>query len=162
MLKPDAPDLWESLFVASLIGMYIAVGHRSPALVEVSWPVLFFGTIGLSTLAYIGLCALISPLAGIPLRRSLTNFGYIFLPLEFSTAVIAFGDDALEFFSIAQPAAAALLALGFVWSVVLTVSVLRNQCRSQGRAIASAIPLGLLLLAILLIWLQWYAPLPPW
>lgn len=40
---------------------------------------------------------------------------------------------------------------------MLAVSILRNQCRSQARALASAAPLGLILVAVLFIWLQWYA-----
>ena len=86
-----------------------------------------------------------------------TRLGYIFLPLEFGTAVIAFGDDALEFLGIAQQAAAALLTIGFVWSAILAVSILRNQSASGRRALAAALPVGVLLVTVLLAWLQWYA-----
>ncbi|MEK7777188.1 MAG: hypothetical protein AAB303_01000, partial [Chloroflexota bacterium] len=157
LMKPYAPDLWESLFVASLLGMYTAVGHRSLSLAEVSWPLLFFGLIALATVAYAGMCAVGALLAGVSFREALTTFGYIFLPLEFSAAVIAFGDDALEFFDVIQPAAAVLLTVGFVWSVILGVSILRNQSRSGLRAMAAGVPLGLTLVAILFVWLQWYA-----
>ncbi|MBI4336878.1 MAG: FTR1 family protein [Chloroflexi bacterium] len=157
LLKPYAPDLWESLFVASLLGMYMATGHRSVALAGLPWPLLFFGMIALTTIAYVAICAVSAPLAGISFRKALTVFGYIFLPVEFSAAVIAFGDDALEFFGIVQPAAAVLLAIGFIWSVILGVSILRNQSRGPLRAIASGVPLGLTLVTILFIWLQWYA-----
>lgn len=104
-----------------------------------------------------GVCALTAPLAGISFRKAVTVFGYIFLPLEFSAAVITFGDDALEFFGIIQPAAALLLTVGFVWSVVLGVSILRSQSRSPLRALSSAVPLGTMLVAVLFVWLQWYA-----
>ena len=127
------------------------------ALAGVPWPLLFFGLIALATGAYVGICAISAPLAGVSFPRALTTFGYIFLPLEFSAAVIAFGDDALEFLGIVQPAAAILLTLGFVWSVVLGVSILRHQSRSQMRAVAAGIPLGLVLVAVLFVWLQWYA-----
>ncbi len=103
------------------------------------------------------MCALASRFGGVPFRRALTTFGYIFLPLEFGTAVIAFGDDALEFLGVTQPAAAVLLALGFVWSSVLAVSILRNQTRTPIRAVAAALPVGLLLVSVLFVWLQWYA-----
>ncbi|MBI4234567.1 MAG: FTR1 family protein [Chloroflexi bacterium] len=157
LLKPYAPDLWESLFVASLLGMYIATGHRSPTLAALPWPLVFFGLIALATAAYLGLSGIIALAGNIPFRQTLTTFGYVFLPLEFSTAIIAFGDDALEFFGITQPAASLLLGLGFLWSIILGVSIVRNQCRGKGRALAAAIPAGIALLAILFLWLSWYA-----
>lgn len=157
LLEPRSPNLWESLFVASLLGMYAAVGQRSPTLTALPWTLRFFGLIAAATLAYLALCALAAPLAGIDYRRALTTFGYSFLPLEFGTALIAFGDDALEFLHITQPAAAALLTIGFTWSVVLTVSILRHQSRSPLRAVSAAIPLALALVTVLFIWLHWYA-----
>jgi len=111
----------------------------------------------LATLVYAGACAVAAPLAGVSLRRALTTFGYIFLPSEFGTAVIAFGDDALEFLGIVQQAAALLLTVGFVWSVVLGVSILRNQSRTPLRAAVGAVPLGLILVTVLFVWLRWYA-----
>lgn len=159
LLRPAAPNLWESLFVASLLGMYMAVGHRSPELAGLQWPLLFFGLVALGTLVYVAVCLAVAPLAGISVRRALTTLGYVFLPLEFGTAVIAFGDDALELLGIAQPAAALLLTVGFVWSVVLGVSILRNESRGRGalRAVAGAVPVGLVLVTVLFVWLQWYA-----
>jgi len=50
-----------------------------------------------------------------------------------------------------------LLTVGFTWSVVMGVSILRNQSRGQLRAIASGVPLGVTLVAVLFVWLQWYA-----
>lgn len=157
LLEPRAPDLWESLFVASLLGMYMAAGHRSPALAEVPWPALFAGCVAVAMLVYVVACGLAGKLAGVPLRRALSTFGYLFLPLEFATAVIAFGDDSLEFFGIAQPAAIVLLAVGFVWSVVLGVSIVRNHSRDSLHAIAGAIPLAATLATVLMVWLSWYA-----
>jgi len=160
LLRPHAPNTWESLFVASMLGMYMAVGHRSPGLVQVPWPLLFFGFVVLSTLVFVAACAVSAPLAGIPLRRALSTFGYIFLPLEFGTALIAFGDDALELFGAVQPAASVLLAAGFVWSVVVGVSILRTQSRGGIRAVLAGVPLGAILLSLLFVWLQWYASGP--
>lgn len=157
LLRPYAPDLWESLFVASLMGMYVATGHRSPVLASLPWPVLFFGTISLATLAYLGLTAIAASIGNIPFKQAIATFGYIFLPFEFSTAILAFGDDALEFFGITQPVASVLLSLGFLWSVVLAISVVRNQCKGSGRRVAIGIPVGLALVAILFLWLSWYA-----
>ncbi|HXH98328.1 MAG TPA: FTR1 family protein, partial [Gaiellaceae bacterium] len=157
LVEPRSPNLWESLFVASLLGMYIAVGHRSPALARIAWPYRFFGLIALATLVYLVACAASAPLAGIGYREALSTFGYAFLPLEFGTALIAFGDDALEFLHITEPAAAVLLAVGFVWSVVLTSSILRNHSRSPLRGVAAAAPLAVLLVGVLFLWLHWYA-----
>jgi FTR1 family protein len=157
LLEPRAPELWESLFVAGLLGMYMAVGERSAALASLSWPALFAGFVALATLVYVGVCALAAHLARMPLRRALTTFGYLFLPLELATALIAFGDDSLEFLGVVQPAAIALLAIGFVWSVVLGVSIVRNQLGASLRALAAAAPLGVALLGVLMVWLSWYA-----
>lgn len=157
LLEPRSPNLWESLFVAGLLGMCAAAGHRSAELARLPWPLLFFGLVALATLLYVGVCAVAGRLAGVSFRRALTTFGYVFLPLEFGTAVIAFGDDALEFFGIVQLAAALLLTVGFVWSVILGVSILRNQSRSRLRAVAAGVPVGAILVAVLLVWLQWYA-----
>lgn len=157
LFGPTSPNLWESIFVASLLGMYAAVGHRSPTLAQVQWPLLFFGLVGAGTVTYLAVCALAAPIAGVPYRRALATFGYALLPLEFGTALIAFGDDALEFLDIAQPAAAVLLTAGFVWSVVLGVSILRNQSRTALRAVAAGVPLALVLVSVLFAWLQWYS-----
>lgn len=157
LLKPYSPNLWESLYVAGLMGMYIAVGHRSLALAQLPFPALFFGMIALLTLGYLGLCWLVAPMAGMTFRQAVTTLGYIFLPLEFSAAVIAFGDDALEFFNIITPAASLLLTIGFVWSVVLGVSILRHQSRGKHRAIAASVPVAATLILLLFLWLGWYA-----
>ena len=36
--------------IASLLGMYMAAGHRSPALATIPWPALFAGFVGLAML----------------------------------------------------------------------------------------------------------------
>lgn len=157
LFAPRLPNLWESLFVASLLGMYAAAGHRSPTLAAVPWPALFFGMIGGATLIYLAVCAAAAPLAGIDFRRAVATFGYALLPLEFGTAVIAFGDDALEFFRITQVAAVLLIAAGFGWSAVLLTSILRNQSSSGRRAVAAAVPVGALVVLVGFVWLHWYA-----
>jgi len=146
------------LFVAGLIGVYMAVGQQSAALARLPWPVRFSGLIVGTTLVYLVACLLIALLAGIPWRRAVSTFGYVLLPLEFGTAIIAMGDDALRFLNITQPAAVGLLAIGFTWSVVLAVSIVRNHCRTPLRAAAAGIPIGMMLVSVLFIWLQWYAP----
>lgn len=155
--EPRSPNLWESLFVASLLGMYVAVGTRSPALLHLAWPYRFFGPIAVATVLYLVACAIAAPLAGVGYRRALSTIGYALLPLEFGTALIAFGDDALEFLHVTQPAAALLLTIGSVWSIVLTTSIVRTQSRSPLRAVAAAVPIGLLLGGVLFLWLHWYA-----
>ncbi|MBI2165942.1 MAG: FTR1 family protein [Chloroflexi bacterium] len=157
LLRPYAPDLWESLYVASLMGMYMAVGHRSLGLAQLPFPLLFFGLIAGATAVFLALCLVVTPIAGLSFFRSVATIGYIFLPLEFSAAILAFGDDALEFFNIVTPAAALLLAVGFVWSVVLAVSILRNQARTASRALLASVPVGATLLLVLFLWLSWYA-----
>ena len=166
LLGPTRPNVWEALFVASLVGMYMAVGQQSTMLTHMPWPVRFFGVLGFTTLLYLVACIPIALLAGIPWRRAVATFGYILLPLEFGTAIIAMGDDALRFLNIVQPAAIFLLGLGFTWSVVLAVSIIRNHTKTPIRALAVGIPIGLMLVSVLFIWLQWYGaphvgPVPP-
>jgi len=157
LLELKAPNLWEALFVASLLGLYTAVGQKSPALTQVPWPLRFFGLIAVASLIYLVVCAIAAPLAGISYRQGLRTFGYALLPFEFGTALIAFGDDAFEFFDIIQPAAAVLLTIGFVWSVVLTTAIVRRQSRTPLRALAAGMPLALSLVGVLFVWLHWYA-----
>ena len=157
LLELKAPNLWEALFVASLLGLYTAVGQKSPTLAQVPWPLRFFGLIAVASLIYLAVCAVAAPLAGIGYRQGLRTFGYAFLPFEFGTALIAFGDDAFEFLHITQPAAAVLLTLGFVWSVVLTSAIVRRQSRTPLRALAAATPLALVLVSVLFVWVHWYA-----
>ena len=157
LLELKAPNLWEALFVAGLLGLYAAVGQKSPTLTQVPLPLRFFGLIAVATLIYLAVCAVAAPLAGISYQQGLRTLGYAFLPLEFGTALIAFGDDTFEFLHIIQPAAAVLLTLGFVWSVVLTTTIVRKQSRTPLRALAAATPLALALVGVLFVWLQWYA-----
>jgi len=157
LLELKAPNLWEALFVASLLGLYTAVGQKSPALTQVPWPLRFFGLIAVASLIYLAVCAIAAPLAGIGYRQGLRTFGYALLPFEFGTALIAFGDDAFEFLNITQQAAGVLLTIGFVWSVVLTSAIVRRQSRTPLRALAAATPLALVLVSVLFVWLHWYA-----
>lgn len=157
LLAARAPNLWESLFVASLLGVYAAVGHRSTALQQLPWPVLFVALIAGATVAYLAVCAVAARLARIDLRTAVTSLGYALLPFEFATALIAFGDDALEFLHVVQPAAALLLTLGFVWSVVLVAATVPRHGRTPLRAAGAAVPIGLALVGVLFVWLHWYA-----
>jgi high-affinity iron transporter len=157
LVNPRTRDLWEALFVASLLGMYAAVGERSAALAHVPFALVFVGFVVGATLLYVALCALTARIAGTTVREALATIGYVFLPLEFATALIAFGDDALEFLGITQPAAAVLLALGFGWSAVLAVPLLGRAAGSATRALGVAAPVAVALCSILFVWLQWYA-----
>ena len=157
LARPTAPDLWESIFIAALFGMYVAVGHRWVGLAQAPWPLVFFGFIGLAGALFVVLCAVVGALRAVPFREALATFGYIFLPLEFAVAVLTFGDDALEFFDIVVPAAGVLLTIGFAWSALLAASILRYRAPNSGAALRAAIPVGVALVALAFLWLGWYA-----
>jgi len=157
LVNPRTRDLWEALFVASLLGMYAAVGHRSAALADVPFTLLFVGFVVAATVLYVALCGVTARISGSSLRETLATVGYVFLPLEFATALIAFGDEALDFLRITQPAAAVLLAIGFAWSAVLAVPLLARGARSAARASVAALPVALALCSVLFLWLHWYA-----
>ncbi len=157
LFRPTSPDFWESVFVASLLGMYIAVGHRSLTMASWPWPALFVGSMFVTTALYLAMAWLLARLSHKSFREAVATFGYIFLPLEFGTAVITFGDDALEFLGITSPAASALLAVGFVWSVVLGVSILRRHIPDVRRGAAAGVVVGVALVALLFLWVSWYS-----
>lgn len=149
---------WPSaLFVASLMGVYVATGHRSETLASLPWPLVFFGLIAAATAGYLALAQVVALAARISFRQAVSTFGYIFLPLGFSTAILTFGADSFEFFGVGQPTASLLLAVGFVWSAVIAVSIVRNACQGRARQLAAAAPVAAALLAVLFLWLSWYA-----
>lgn len=156
LMAPHAPDLWEVIFVAGLIGMYAAVAAGPILFPQLLWPVTFFGMIAAAIALYTVVCAVAGWLGGIGLKEALTKFGYAALPLEFGAAIITFGDDSLGFFGIMVPATAIFLGVGFVWSVPLLASIVKNNCRSPRRAVAAAIPLFLALVWLLFTWSKWY------
>lgn len=152
LFKPYAPNLGESLYIAALLGLYMAVVMQG-----LLWPRLpFLVTLALlmggTTAVYCGLSYMVSVLARIPLRESLTTIGYSFLPMEFATAIITMGDDSLEFFNIVVPGAAVLLGIGFVWSLVLGTSILLHRAPDKRRAMAGFLPVAAGLFVLLLFW----------
>ena len=157
LARPTAPDIWESIFIASLFGMYVAVGHRWAGVAAAPWPLVFFGFIGLAAVVFVLLCGSVAALRALHFREALSTFGYIFLPLEFAVAVLTFGDDALEFFGIVVPAAGVLLTIGFAWSALLGASILRYRAPTSAAALRAALPVGVTLTALLFLWLSWYA-----
>jgi hypothetical protein len=118
---------------------------------------VFFGFMGIAAVSFVSLCLVVAALRAVPFREALTTFGYIFLPLEFAAAVLTFGDDALEFFDIMVPAAGVLLTVGFAWSALLGVSILRYRAPTTAAALRGALPVGVALTALLFLWLSWYA-----
>ncbi len=111
------------------MGVYVATGHRSETLASLPWPLVFFGLIAAATAGYLALAQVVALAARISFRQAVSTFGYIFLPLGFSTAILTFGADSFEFFGVGQPTASLLLAVGFVWSAVIAVSIVRNACQ---------------------------------
>ncbi|MBI2846955.1 MAG: FTR1 family protein [Chloroflexi bacterium] len=156
LLRPYSPDMWEAIFVAGLIGMYIGVVAQGAILPQLPWGLVYFGLIALAIGVYLVVCALVSSVSGMRFPEAIKNLGYVALPLEFSMAILAFGDDALSFFGITVPAAALLLGLGFMWSVLLLASILRHQIRNPWLALRAAVPMGLVLVGLLFLWSQWF------
>lgn len=155
VLKPYFPDIWESIFIAGLIGLYMAFVRWEIVLPELPFPFFALGAIFLTASLYLIVCAAVSALSGIKYREAITSFGYIFLPLEVGTAIIAMGDDSLEFFNILVPASIILLGATFIWSMVLAASVTRNHAGKK--AIFAFVPVAFALTGILLLWLSWFA-----
>lgn len=152
LFRPYAPDLGEAVYIAALLGMYMAVTMQG-----LLWPRLpFLLTLallmGFTALGYIGLSFAVSALAGVPWREALLTAGYSFLPMEFATAIITMGDDALEFFNVVVPAAATLLGVGFAWSLVLGASILLHRAPDKRRAMAGFLPVAAALFLLLLFW----------
>ncbi len=155
LLKPYSPNVWESVFIAGLIGMYMAFVRWEVVLPELPFPFFALGSIISAASLYLIVCAAASALSGTKYREVITNFGYIFLPIEFGTAIIAMGDDSLEFFHILVPASIILLCATFIWSMLLGVSITRNH--AGRKAIFAFIPVAFALTGILLVWLRWFA-----
>ena len=155
VLKPYFPDLWESVFIAGLIGLYMAFVRWEMVLPEVPFPLFALGSMTFTASLYLIVCASASALSGIKYGEVITNFGYIFLLLEVGTAIIAMGDDSLEFFNILVPVSIILLGTTFIWSMILAASITKNQ--AGGKAIFAFVPVVFALTGILLLWLRWFA-----
>lgn len=155
LLKPYAPDKWESIYIAGLIGMYIAAVQQGIFLPDTPYIYVFLGLISTAAATFLVLSKIVSWFGGITFREAITNLGYIFLPMEFATAIIAMGDDALEFFNITVPAAGILLSGGFVWSLILAVSIINNHVKGNRFALCF-ISVGTALVGLLFLWVNWF------
>ncbi len=156
LMQPHSPDIWESVFVFGLLGMYTAASRQGILLPQVPFLWVFTGLILLALLAYGALSWVVSKLGGMSFREALTNIGYIFLPFEFGAALLTFSDDSLSFFHIFTPAASFLLGLGFVWSSFLAVSILRNHTGNERKTLMALLPVAAALLILLFMWAGWY------
>ncbi len=157
LTEPKSPHIVEAIFVSALLGMYIAAARQGVILANWPYPLTFFTLMAVSVVIYFALCGIVSIVGHIKFRDSLTKLGYIFLPMEFGTALIAFGDDALEFLNITQPAAAILLGVTFIWSLILAVSVLKHNIHRPSLMWRSFVPVAIVMTLLLFIWLHWYA-----
>ncbi|GEM_PF-73882 len=157
LVEPKSPRLVEAIFVSSLMGMYIAVARQGVILASWPYPVTFFALMAVSTTIYFVLCAIVSSIGHIKFKDTLIKLGYAFLPMEFATALIAFGDDALEFFNITVPIATTLLGVTFIWSLLLSVSLLNHNIPETRFRWRAFIPVSISLMMLLFIWLSWYA-----
>jgi len=157
LVEPKSPRLVEAIFVPALLGMYMAAARQGVILASWPYPLTFFTLIAVSIAVYFALCGIVSAAGHIRFSDTLKKLGYIFLPMEFATAIIAFGDDALEFFNITVPIATTLLGITFIWSLLLSVSLLNHNIPETRFRWRAFIPVSISLIMLLFIWLSWYA-----
>ena len=156
IIEPKSPSMVEAIFVAALLGMYMAAARQGMILASWPYPLTFFTLIAASTAIYFALCSIVSIAGHIRFNDALKKIGYIFLPMEFATAIIAIGDDALEFLNITVPVATILLGVTFIWSLVSAVSMLKSNIEKPSRMWGAFIPVAAVATLLLLIWLHWY------
>lgn len=149
-------DGWEAVFVAGMLGMFVAVGHRSALLARLPFAALLLGLIALAVALYLALCWGIAQVAQIPFREGVRRWGYVFLPLEVGTAFVAFGDDSLAFFGVTRLVGRGLILVCLAWSLLVLVPIVRRAASSPGRALAAATPLAFALVGFAWLWLGWY------
>lgn len=167
LLKPYAPNIWESTFIAVLVGMFLAdaVGEAGAFgylagfefLGSLSYAVLFTGFVLLGVALHIILSTVTSYVAGIDVKEGLTNFGYIFMPLVFGIGSSAFGSFAFEFLGISVWAMSFLIGGGYIWSLILAASILDNHSKTHKRAVLGFVLVAAVLTVIFLQWLQLFA-----
>ncbi len=167
LLKPYAPDIWESTFIVALVGMFLAdaTGEAGPFgflsgfefLGSLNYAVLFVGFVTLGIALHIGLSGVTSFISGVSFKEGLTNFGYIFMPLLFGIGSSAFGGFALELLNISAAAMAVLIGGGYIWSLILAASILDKHSKSHERAVLAFAPIAIVLTLVFLQWLQLFA-----
>jgi high-affinity iron transporter len=154
--KPYAPEPGEALFIAGLMGMYVAAARQGAILPHYNFVLVLVGLTLAGMVGYLAISALIAWLGNISWKESFNKLGYALLPLELATAIVAFGDDAMGFLGITVPAAAVLLGLGFTGSLVLSASILKNNIPTRRWGLAFSAMAAVLIL-LLTMWLKWYA-----
>jgi high-affinity iron transporter len=157
LVEPKSPRMIEAIFVPALMGMYMAAARQGAILPDLPFTLTFFTLMIASVVVYLFLCVLVSFLGHIKLKDTIKKLGYIFLPMEFATAIIAFGDDALEFFDITVPFAIIMLGITFIWSLLLSLSLLKYNSSEESYRWRAFIPVAATLSLLLFIWLHWYA-----
>lgn len=156
LVEPKSPRVVEAVFVSALMGMYMAAARQGMILPSWPYPLTFFTLIAVSTAAYFVLCGLVAVAGQIKFNDALKKIGYVFLPMEFAMAIIAFGDDALEFFNITVPVATISLGVTYVWTLILAISLLRYNIEKPTRRWSAFIPVAAVATLLLLVWLHWY------
>ncbi|VAW38924.1 Cobalt-zinc-cadmium resistance protein CzcA; Cation efflux system protein CusA, partial [hydrothermal vent metagenome] len=156
LVEPKSPRMVEAVFVSALMGMYMAAARQGAILPSWPYPLTFFGLIAVSVAAYFVLCAVVAFAGNLTFNETLKKLGYVFLPMEFATAIIAFGDDALEFFNITVPVATISLGVTFIWTLILAVSLLRHNIEKPNRMWSAFVPVAAAAVMLLLLWLHWY------
>lgn len=157
LVEPKSPRIVEAIFVPALLGMYMAAARQGAILTSWPYPLTFFVLISVSIAAYFALCGMVSIVGHIKFNDTLKKIGYVFLPMEFGTAIIALGDDALDFLNITVPVAATLLGVTFIWSMILSVSLLKHNLPKPSLRWRAFVPVAAALTLLLFIWLHWYA-----
>ena len=156
LTEPKSPHIVEAIFVAALMGMYIAAARQGVILANWPYPLTFLTLMAASIAIYFALCCIVSILGHIKFNDILKKLGYVFLPMEFGAAIIAIGDDALEFFNITVPVATILLGGTFIWSLITAVALLKNNIEKPSRMWSSFVPVAAVATLLLFIWLHWY------
>ena len=154
--KPYASEPGEAMFIAGLMGMYAAAAQQGNILTQYNFGLVLVVLTAAGMAGYLVLSSLVAWLGKIPWPESFLKLGYALLPLELATAIVAFGDDAMNFLGITVPADVILLGMGFTGSLVLAASILRHNIptRRWGAAFAAV---AAVLVLILFLWLNWYA-----
>ena len=141
----------EAVYISALFGLYASVSLQG-----VLWPQLpFLITLILcmlcSSTVYLVLSVVVS-LAGISRREVITTLGYSLLPMEWATAIIIMGDDALEFFNIGRSAAMILLGIGYIWSLILATSIVAGRIKDRRRLFAGLLPVLVVISLLVVFW----------
>ncbi|HUW65119.1 MAG TPA: hypothetical protein VMW83_10575 [Spirochaetia bacterium] len=92
--KPYAPEPGEAMFIAGLMGMYVAAAQQGVLLAQYNFGLVLVGLTVAGMAGYVVLSSLVAWLGNISWQQSFLKLGHALLPLEMATALVAFGDDA--------------------------------------------------------------------